>query len=92
MVKETSLSALIDLIESGGKLRQEEKVIAVFLNHTGPVFSRQELAHYSGLAINAICGRVATLVADGYLAVGGTKICSITQRPVEGLILTSKLK
>lgn len=92
MIKDTSLSSLIDLISSGGKLTQEEKVVGVFLNHTGPVFTRQELAHYSGLGINAICGRVNSLVAAGYLSSTGNKLCSITGRFVEGLFLTSKLK
>lgn len=90
--KETSLSALIDLIESGGQMKQQERVLAAFINHRLPVLSRQEVAHAANLPINAVCGRVSELLKDEYLAVSGTKICSITHKQVEGLILTSKLK
>jgi predicted transcriptional regulator len=91
-VKETSLTALVDLIESGGQMKQQEKVLAAFLNHRLPVLTRQEIAQASALPINAVCGRVNELITSEYISVGGVKTCSITKKVVEGLILTSKLK
>lgn len=91
--KETSLSALVDLIESGGQMKQQERVLAAFIERSEPVLSRQEIAQKANLSINAVCGRVSELIKAGYVeVVSHPKRCSITQKQVEGLILTSKLK
>jgi len=41
-------------------------------------YTRQELAVRTGIAINAICGRVAELLDAGDLEEVGRKTCSVT--------------
>lgn len=60
-VKDTSLQAYRDIIESGTAEKQRERVfLAIHKCIVAP--TRTELAKLTGIPINAICGRVNELV------------------------------
>ena len=67
-VRETSLDAY-DQLRGTGKLQQAERTVldAVDRHFGEREFTRKELQAASGIAINAICGRVNSLVKKGEL-------------------------
>ena len=53
-------------------------------------FTRAEIAHASGMALQSVCGRVNELVAAGVLEHGPRRICSRTGNPANPVRLPSK--
>lgn len=63
--------------------KQSATVFAFIALH--PDCSRQEIAVGSGVAINAVCGRVDELLKVGSIEVSGVKRCSVTGSTVNAL-------
>ncbi len=63
-VKETSIEAYLEHINSGAALRQRERVFVVIHDQTndGVPVNRNQLCALTGLRINVICGRVNELM------------------------------
>lgn len=87
-VRETSLDTYRDITDSG-KVGQQAQTI---LNHIKPGYdySLQELVKLTGIAINAISGRVNDLKKMGLLVESTKRACSITKRTVHPVKLPSK--
>lgn len=64
----------------------EEKIVRALRGAVTPL-TRTELELITGLRINQIAGRVNDLVAAGKAKVSGKKICSVTKREVEGVLI-----
>lgn len=85
-VASTSLRAY-DALKAGKLGSQQQRVLAHMLERCDRDFTRQELVQSTGLAINAMCGRVKELLDAGLLEVAGTRTCTVTGNTVEALRL-----
>lgn len=64
----------------------EEKIVRALRDAVAPL-TRTELELITGLRINQITGRVNNLIEAGKEKVSGRKICSVTKREVEGVLI-----
>lgn len=86
-VRDTSMAAYFAMRWTG-KLTRQQQVLAHFLAANGQRdYTRQELANATGLAINAICGRVKELLDLGAVEERGRRPCRITGESANALQL-----
>jgi len=62
---------------------KERELMAVFDAAPGARYTRQALAQRTGMAINAVCGRVRSLLDKHALEVHGETVCPVTRKPQE---------
>ncbi len=86
-VKDTSIIAYQDITDSGAALTQKQRVYQA-IKASGPL-TRQELAKLTGLAINAICGRVNELLKEGVVLEHDSRRCRVTGRLAHPVSVTS---
>ena len=82
-VRDTSKDAFIGINEDGTARTQRGKIY-LFLKKYKSI-TRTELADYTGIKINAVCGRVRELIDEGYVIEDGKKKCSRTGQVVYAL-------
>ena len=80
-IRDTSLKAYSHLVESGAAMRQEDLIMLVVSKHFGDM-TRREIGDVTGLAANAVSGRVNTLLHLGKLVETERRKCSISGRTV----------
>lgn len=87
-VKPTSIMAYRELIESGKAKTQRDKIFACLLHYTDHGFAlcRDQIEEFTGIRINAVCGRVNELLEDGLVKVAYERESPKTGREVEFLI------
>lgn len=89
-VRDTSMAAYRALEWSGKLADQQMTVLSLFLANPTARRTRKEVAAYAGLEINAVCGRVAELIAGPFHVLvedAEKKVCSITKNRVTALRL-----
>lgn len=84
-IRDTSLEAY-EYVNSRGITATQEARIAAYLYGRNPL-TRQEISRGTGIAINAVCGRVNTLVKERHLEEHAKRPCSITGRNAHPLVL-----
>ena len=89
-VRDTSKEAYIDGYLSGGFSKQEIKIIKYLLDRYPE--TRNEIAEGTNLAINAVSGRVNTLIKKGALREVGKKECRISSRINHSVTIDDWLK
>lgn len=52
-------------------------------------WTRSELAHYTGIRLSSVCGRVNRLIEIGELEEAGTRRCTVTGKTVQAIRLPS---
>jgi hypothetical protein len=72
MISETSLAAYQAIIGDGRVFTQRQKVLIA--TRKCPGATRHELSGITGFPINAICGRIAELIHDGFVREGEKKV------------------
>ena len=82
-VKETSILAYLDHRNSGKMGRQEEIVYNYIKSH--PKINRTQVSNGTGIKINAVCGRVKTLLDSGFISLSEKKRCPFTNKLTETL-------
>lgn len=87
-VKPTSVEAYARLRAEGRLTTQHTLILSAW--KPGVTYTRQELAKLTGLGINAICGRVAELIAMGAVQVSGKRACTVTGSNVEALAVAMR--
>jgi DNA-binding MarR family transcriptional regulator len=70
-VAHTSLAAYGDL-QADGKLQPQQQIVLNSIARHGAM-TREEIAHFTGLRLSAVCGRVNALIDAGHLVERGTK-------------------
>lgn len=80
-VRDTSLEAYKELIETGAAEKQREKVFLAIYNSQVPL-TRQELSFVTGKPVNVICGRVNELIKEGAVIEGKKRACTRSGRKV----------
>lgn len=83
-VKETSRSAYIHHVSSGKAMTQRERIMDFLERHQMPR-NRRQIAQMTGIPINAVCGRVNTLLEDEQLHVAYIDKDETTGKRVEFL-------
>lgn len=89
-VRDTSMAAYRALQWSGKLAAQQMVVLALFLANPTARRTRQEIASYTGLSINAVCGRVNELMSGPFFVLvedDEKKTCAITKNRVTALRL-----
>jgi len=71
-------------------LQEREKQIMAVFKSTDDAYTRQQLERIAGMRINAICGRVRSLLDKGALVVRGELKCKTTGKYRELLGLPEK--
>lgn len=66
-------------------LHQVQRLVLDTITNAATPVSRTEIAELTNLRVATVCARVAELLADGYIKVGGTKKALDTGRQVETL-------
>lgn len=77
-VRDTSMAAYRTLEWHGRLTKQQAKVVDFLQANLQRDYTRQELSNVTGLAINAICGRVRELLDLKVLEETGPRECRIT--------------
>lgn len=85
MAKQTSRAAYEALVASGKAESQRARILKRIVECLAGC-TRQELVRYTGIPINAVCGRVAELLKAGHIRVGTYTVeCQVTGQQVECL-------
>ena len=79
-VRSTSKEAYAELKDEGTLGKQEESIIAVMKQ--GWNYSLQEISQLTGIAINAVSGRVNGLKKKGFLVECEKRQCSVTGKNI----------
>mgnify|MGYP003985580479 CR=1 FL=1 len=79
-VRSTSLIAYYELIDKGGGLTQEQKIVDLLRRCSAK--SLQEICSITGMAINAVSGRVNGLKKKGIVIEHEKRKCTVTGRLV----------
>lgn len=79
-VQETSIECYHAIRDEGRLSKQQSAVMEVI--RKGRDYSLQEISRLTGLAINAVSGRVNELKESGVLEQAETRKCSVTGRTV----------
>jgi DNA-binding MarR family transcriptional regulator len=87
-VRDTSLQAWQELLDSGRITRQQHKILLAINFARARDFSLQEVVRLAGLPINVVSARVNELKARGLLAEGLRRACRVTGRRVIPVRLT----
>lgn len=77
MARETSIEAYNKLVRSGKEKTQRALILNLILYSSYPL-TRQEICFGTGLAINAVCGRIHALLEAGLIEEIGKGRCTIT--------------
>ena len=88
MVRTTSIIAYNELKGSGKELTQKQRILQLINEENRPL-SRKEISAITGLEINAISGRVNTLLKEGKIKEVDKRKCKISNKtitPVAALI------
>ena len=80
-MRDTSISAFNDM-QWSGQLGAQEQAIIDYMNSHAQAKTRRQIALDTGLEINAVCGRVNSLIKYGRLVENVKGKCSITGRKV----------
>ena len=83
-VRSTSKEAYAELKEEGTLGKQEETILAAMKN--GWNYSLQEISQLTGIAINAVSGRVNGLKKKGFVLECDKRPCSITGKSITPVI------
>lgn len=78
-VRDTSIDALRYITERGITGTQERRITSI-VAAAGRDLTRREIEHLTGIAINAVSGRVNTLVKLGHLAELPKRKCGVSGR------------
>ena len=82
-VRQTSLEAYQDIKETGKKGSQTQKIYNLLLeNQSIGGMSLQEISKLSGIAINAVCGRINELKKQNEVVECEKRRCRITNRTI----------
>lgn len=86
-VRDASREAYEKLGLTGELSKQQRTILLAFEKNPGRSFTRQELAHETGLGINAVCGRVNELLEPPFerLTEVGRRRCQVTGNRVNAL-------
>jgi len=84
-VRDTSIQAYNDLVESGKGSTQRAEVLKLIVSGRQYDYTRQELSHLLAMPINAVCGRVNELVKANMIIEDHKKICPHTRNEVWAL-------
>lgn len=76
-MKDTSLDAYIGLNKSGKAVTQRAKIYK-YLKGRKRGMTRQEISIATGIAINAVCGRVNELIKANVISELDRRACGIT--------------
>lgn len=85
----TSIRTYHALIDSGALHPREAQVLAAFSDESSR-FTRQQLSAAIGMPINAVCGRVRSLIDKQALEVVDESIDPITHKPQQVLALAKR--
>ena len=83
-VRSTSKEAYAELKEEGTLGKQEETILAAMKNEWN--YSLQEISQLTGIAINAVSGRVNGLKKKGFVLECDKRKCSITGKSITPVI------
>lgn len=76
-MRDTSAIAYQSIQQSGAAYTQQ-RAIFDFLEATGAHMTRREIAEATGYSINAVCGRIFTLVQENKLEELPRRQCNVT--------------
>jgi len=79
-VRSTSKEAYSELKESGTLGKQEKAILSVMKQEWD--YSLQEISHLTGIAINAVSGRVNGLKKKGWIVECEKRQCSFTGKKI----------
>lgn len=80
---ETSIEAFHSLPVAGYLQPKEQQVLAAFRGRADTTFTRQQLVDAIGMPLNAVCGRVNSLLAKKALCVRGFHVDPKTRKRQE---------
>ncbi len=75
-MKSTSLDAYF-YIRNNGAILNQSGILFAYLKKTKPK-TRNEISNATGIAINAVCGRINKMIKDGWLNEYERRPCKIT--------------
>ena len=81
MVRDTSIIAYQQLKSEGKELTQKQRILQLINDENRPL-SRKEISAITGLEINAISGRVNTLLKEGKIKEVDKKKCPISNKTI----------
>ena len=84
-VRSTSKEAYAELKEEGTLGKQEETILAAMKNEWN--YSLQEISQLTGIAINAVSGRVNGLKKKGFVVECDKRKCALTGRNITPVML-----
>ncbi len=79
MIADTSIDAY-DEHRDSGRLGEQQRRLMHWLHVNPGEYTRSELAKRTGIRLSSICGRVAELIALGYLEESCRRRCTETGR------------
>ena len=82
MVRTTSIIAYDQLISEGKELTQKQRILKL-INEENKPMSRKEISAVTGYVINAISGRVNTLLKEGKIKEVAKRKCKITKKTIK---------
>ena len=82
MIRETSLVAYNQLKIEGKELTQKDRILKL-INEENKPMSRKEISVVTGYEINAISGRVNTLLREGKIKEVDRRRCKITKKTIK---------
>lgn len=80
---ETSIEAYHSLPVAGYLQPKEQQVMAAFRGRADTTLTRQQLVDATGMPLNAVCGRVNSLLAKKALCVRGFRVDPSTRKRQE---------
>jgi predicted transcriptional regulator len=87
-VRDTSIDAYHDHVESGAFSRQQNELLKAMRGHQD--YSRSELSEATGIRLSSVCGAVFELIERGILAECPTRPCKITGRTIHPVTRANK--
>ena len=82
MVRTTSIIAYDQLKSEGKELTQTQRILKL-INEENKPMSRKEISAVTGYEINAISGRVNTLLKEGKIKEVAKRKCKITKKTIK---------
>ena len=82
MVRNTSIIAYDQLKSEGKDLTQKQRILKL-INEENKPMSRKEISAVTGYEINAISGRVNTLLKEGKIKEVAKRKCKITKKTIK---------
>ena len=81
-MRDTSLSAYLDLAGKGEIAARQAEVLGFLLDHRQHDYSRREISTLTGIELCSVTGRVKELLEMQLIAEGEQRKCRITGRTV----------